>query len=252
MKQKYMKYIRWDVDLGDISSAEEQFSAKRMHKIRQSLKALKGTKYTFKNLPLTDELLDEFIVIYNQTMGDKERGLVHKVREMIKTAQNTKNRKYNILGLWEDQKMIGGLVYSRKKHAYSVAYRIFPFKLDVKTPAGASNISEYLLVKEALKNGKTRIIHGLDRNAYGLHADIGLALYKMRLGAVPYVYGAAKNVEHELPEKLKSDVFVCVDGEPGSKCGELVLYTDLNDEEVREKYPILRKYQGIPIRIEKR
>ncbi|HJN85447.1 MAG TPA: hypothetical protein QF873_03985 [Patescibacteria group bacterium] len=252
MTQKYKKSVCWILTIGDISTPEEHFSSKRMQKYRQSVRKLEETEYKFDVVKLTPELLKDFVVVYDDYIGSKEGGIVYPVAERIEKAWS-EGAVYEIITLHKGDELIGGLLFRQTKAgALTVAYRVFPYKLDIKLSLSPAYISEYLLMKRALELGAKTIIHGRDQNAYGLNSDIGLATYKLQAGAIPYISARKDNPELEMPEKLDNDVLVCVGSEPRKPCKELVLYTDMSDEEARAKYPKLANLTEIPLRVEKR
>jgi len=244
-----MRFINWDLSLADFKSADDAFSGKRAARVRKSIEILKGSPYRLEFHEMTDSLLDKFEALYNTFMTAKEGGIVYPVKEKIQ-ANQAKGRKYHILALWNEDELVGGLVFSERKSSLSVAYRVYPIKLDLGMKSSPAQIAEYLIIDFALKHGKNKINHGRDRNAFGLNADIGLASFKMRTGATPFV---SKNVNEklELPSELDQDVLVCIGEKEGEICEELVLYTDLDKDEALEKYQIA-KYTLVPIRVEKR
>ncbi|MBT6253837.1 hypothetical protein HOI83_01230 [Candidatus Uhrbacteria bacterium] len=249
MPKQYMRFISWNVYLDDFESADDAFSSKRVTRVRKSLENLKDSQYRFEQLELTDDLLDQFVVLYDAFMTKKEGGVVYPVKEGI-NANQEKGRKYHMLALWNGEVLEGGLIFSERKSAISVAYRVFPTSLDIATTASPAQIAEYMVVDAALKMGKARVNHGRDRNAYGINADIGLASFKMRSGAIPHISKNGNEIV-DLPETLDSDILVCVGDEPGEICDELVLFTDLDEEEALKKYQI-SKYKGVPLRVKKR
>lgn len=249
MPKQYARFINWNLHLDNFDSAYDAFSDKRASRIRKSLEILEKSQFHFEFHELNESLLDRFVIIYNMFMSEKKGGIIYPIKDKI-SAKQQNGRKYHILALWENDLLIGGLVFSERKSSVSIAYRVLPVNINLGMKSSPAQIAEYLITDFTLNQGKKTINHGRDRNAFGINADIGLASFKMRVGATPYI-SKNNNEMVEMPETFDRDVLICLGEDYGEKCDEFVLFTDLDEIEALDKYQI-GKYNIIPIRVEKR
>ena len=96
------------------------------------------------------------------------------------------------MSLYENGTPIGGTIFSLTGNKLSIAYRTYQNNWTTAAlQANPSAYTEYLLNQEAINQGKEVMIHGKDRNPYGLNSSIGLANFKFAAGCQP-----------ELPKKF--------------------------------------------------
>ena len=184
----YPTYISWKVDLLAVSDVASLLGPERVRKIKKAIERLHAgaPNHLFLIEAVTPNYLDEFVPLYESHIGAKERGTVFDVRSRI-TEKMAKGFGYEAVSLRADGRLLGGMIYGVRPHTMSVAYRVFPLAMPLKLPISCSYIAEQLLIEKALALGKRSIIHGKDRNPYGVYSSIGLAGYKLAIGCVPHV-----------------------------------------------------------------
>lgn len=134
---------------------------------------------------LTEDHLMWFSPMYAETISQKENGVFHDVKE---TTLDNDKKTYYILTVTENSKPIGGTIFSIRKEAIGIAYRIYPNDWPMHTlAANPSLFSDYIITEYALSLGKEFISHGMDRNLYGVNSAIGLATFKMSVGYEPFI-----------------------------------------------------------------
>ena len=199
----YPTYISWKVDLLAVSDVASLLGPERVRKIKKAIERLHAgaPNHLFLIEAVTPNYLDEFVPLYESHIGAKERGTVFDVRSRI-TEKMAKGFEYEAVSLRADGRLLGGMIYGVRPHTMSVAYRVFPLAMPLKLPISCSYIAEQLLIEKALALHKRSIIHGKDRNPYGVYSSIGLAGYKLTIGCVPYVSSFEKTTFLPLDEKL--------------------------------------------------
>ncbi|MFN3692644.1 MAG: hypothetical protein ACK4SL_00920 [Candidatus Paceibacteria bacterium] len=134
---------------------------------------------------LTPALLEWFTPLYTNTISQKNSPVIFDIEQ---TTKNTDQKTYHILTISEQGKQLGGLIFSITEESINIAYKIFTNQwIYSKLPAGPSLYADYLITKHAADLRKKYISHGKDRNGYGKHSSIGLALFKIALGYKPYL-----------------------------------------------------------------
>lgn len=143
--------------------------------------------------PLDNAFLEWFLPLYETRINEKANPRVFDIA--ANTLGSTKPEKYFSMTLYEHGQPIGGTIFSLSKSRLSIAYRTYHNTwTDANLPANPSAYTEYLLNVAALTYNKPTIIHGKDRNPYGLNSSIGLANFKFAAGChpeLPKVYEVA-------------------------------------------------------------
>jgi hypothetical protein len=151
--------------------------------------------------------------LYEARINEKENPRVFAIAE--KTLGGKKPEKYFSMALYEDNTAIGGTIFSLTDDKLSIAYRTYQNNwLQANLQANPSSYTEYLLNVEAQQQNKSIIIHGKDRNPYGLNSSIGLANFKLAAGChpeLPKVY----EVNTIDTDTLTRDVLIFAFPEPG-------------------------------------
>lgn len=230
------------------SKAEEGFSKKVTKRIKQTEKTIENFSYYFQIDSLKDDWLQDFKNIYEERI--KKRGgipldIVSNIKARIK-----RGRKLETISLYKENCLLGGFVYSLRKNSLSAVYRTFPLKLpDTRLPISVSYLAELYFVDRALKLGKTEIIHGRDRNPYGVwpHSAIGLPVFKLLVGNLPFVSCSLNNVFQKLNHlSFSKNTLVFIGERPGERIQKAVFFAN-DQEEARKKYSVLFKKLNVEI-----
>lgn len=149
--------------------------------------------YTISNTvaPLDANFLDWFIPLYETRINEKTNPRVFDIR--TKTLGSKNPGKYFSMSLREHDEIVGGTIFSYRDGKMSIAYRTYANTwINANLPANPSAYTEFLINQYAVEVGAHTIIHGKDRNPYGLNSSIGLANFKLAAGCRP-----------ELPKKFE-------------------------------------------------
>lgn len=183
------------------------FGKNAQARLRSTLKNIDTTSIETRIAPLDHTFLDIFIPIYEARIHEKANPVVFDIREKTLGRPERAHMYYSML-LLEDNVPLGGTVFSVRDDRLSIAYRTYAHAWNTaQLTANPSLYTEYAISKHAYDLGKQRIIHGKDRNPYGLHSNIGLAAFKLSVGCQPM-----KSKVYELreldTEALQTDALV--------------------------------------------
>ncbi len=186
MQVTYPSHHSWLKDI--VPGVDINFSGRVAKKIQATLPLLEKASIIYTVLPLSEDFLHDFMPMYNQKIGTKENVLEQDVT--AKTLHNTKSPfPYYCLSLRENGEFVGGTIFSLRSDKVSFAYRTFNTHWNSAESLKASPalIGEHAVTKFAADQGLTSVMHGKDRNPYGLNASIGLASFKLSVGCRPSV-----------------------------------------------------------------
>lgn len=180
---RYATGHRWCKEVTD--EVIDQFGKNDAARLRSTLKKVTASGVRHVIEPLSDSFLDRFLPLYEKRILEKENPTVFDIR--TKTLGNPdKAKRYHSLSLYEGERFLGGLIFSIKEDVLSIAYRTLANKWEAANlQARPSLYVEYLISDHARAIGSKTIIHGKDRNPYGLNSSIGLANFKLSSGCRP-------------------------------------------------------------------
>ena len=216
----------------------ENFGKNARSKLRATLDRIAEYNIACVVRELDDDFLGWFMPLYQAHISRKHNPKIFNIRET--TLENTSHSfPYFSLALLENNKPIGGTIFSVREDNVSIAYRTYQNKWNnAPLPANPSQYAEYKTAKHVVSLGKTKLSHGKDRNPYGLNANIGLAIFKLSVGCAPI-----------LPEKyeiydldtttLKRDVLILLLPQKGTHIKTAYLFTTPEKE---SGYSQLQKY----------
>lgn len=168
-------------------NSEAYFGKNDRARLRSALKKIEALDITTRIAPLDDAFLDWFVPAYNKTITQKQHPALVDIRTKIE-SDPVRRKKYYSLSLYENGQILGGTIFFLRKKKLSIAYRIYPHSWNTHTlPANPSLYAEHVITCHAKETGKEILIHGKDRNPYGLHSNIGLAIFKLSIGCYPRV-----------------------------------------------------------------
>lgn len=235
----YPHYIYWKIDLTNVKDPFDIIGPRTGKKIRKALSILDGSPFQFKIEQIDNALLDAFVPLYEDNMRSKQNGTIFPVKEKILEC-TAKGKTYEMVSLYENNVFVGGMIYSVQKERISVAYKVFPKDTPLKFPVSLSFVAEYKLFERAMELKKTELLHGKDRNCYGVFSNVGLAMYKLQIGCLPHVSQSKENTfyeEHDI--KPTSDTLVFLGSKNGEPIHEAILYTTKDEETAKMVYQIL-------------
>lgn len=249
-QQVYPLFVTWRMDLGTAHEFADLISKKQAQRVKKALALLASSDYRFAVDTVDADYLNQFVPPYEGNIGQKKHATVFNVRDTILEKQKT-GRVYESISLRKGDTLLGGVIYSIRERSVSVAYRTFPHKLFVHLPISCSYIAEHYLVARALELHKKKISHGRDINVYGQNSDIGLADYKLRIGATPYASLTPRNEFKDVTTlHVTDDTLVLLATERSQRVSQAVLYSRLDETAAAEKYNGLLKQKLVTIALQ--
>lgn len=235
IQQTFPKYITYQLSLDNVARAEDLFSAKVNKGLRRDVTRLGAANYKFvRELVNESYLTNKFLPVYQKNIAQKDSPLVIDIKSKV-LDHSPHNFPYEAFSLYLNDEFLGGVIFSVREESLNIAFKTFPTKLSFSLGTSVTMLADYHLIQYAIDLKKKHISLGKDRNLYGLHSAIGLAMYKLRLGAVPYVSASADNafvIEFNWDEK--SDVLIFLGKEKGSIINKaLLLSTNIQDSQKR-------------------
>lgn len=236
-QEEYPNYISWHLSLEGVSDAFDCFSTKTRKKIRRGLRLLEEAGGAFTVMPIDDDAIDIFQAMHEGLLKRKQSNLHVRADETIMKGIR-EGKQIEMLSLWYQNKMIGAMVFHIKQDVVRTIYKVFPEKFDaISLPINLTFLAEYNLFQYAIKRGAKEIIHGRDRNLYGINSSIGLAMFKTQLGCEPRVSKVADiaMVGESIPLAGK-DILCFLGATQGEVITKAILFTYLTEEEAMQKY----------------
>lgn len=183
MKITYATAHTWHKNILPITL--DQFGKNDKARLTSTLKKAQEGNIEIKIQKLDEAFLDWFIPMYVQRISEKANPVVFDIHTKTLGNKRRAHRFYSMT-LYEHGKAIGGTVFILRKTKISIAYRTYAYKWTESTlQASPSLYAEYAITEFARAQDKKTIIHGKDRNPYGKHSNIGLAIFKLSVGCQP-------------------------------------------------------------------
>lgn len=183
MQLTYAHTHKWIKDLtGDLLVPFGKNNSKKIRRLIGEASE-KGITFTFEDLH--QDFLDWFIPLYVSHISEKKNP---KVVDIHNATLGKDNRKYPCysLTILEHGTPIGGTIFTLRKNHLSIAFRAYKNKwTSVESACSPALYAEYLITEHAVTHGKTKLVHGSDRNLYGVHSNIGVAIFKLSTGCHP-------------------------------------------------------------------
>ncbi len=236
----YPEKVAWRIELHDKSDAYQAFGKKTASKIKSAIGRLESTRYRFQIEPVTPEYIDRFLPLYQAHIATKE----HPEFFDIKSALLPLITEYHALSLYQDQQYLGGLIFHSYSDHLASAYKVFPRTLSIDLPINITFVAEYYFYEHAIQNHFNYISHGSGKNCWGVHAAIGLAMFKLQAGNRPrYSDRPGNQLLHEFSWDGQEDVLI-LEGESGYLSKGKLLLTGKNP---LDRYGILLKHAQLAV-----
>jgi|GEM_PF-2197896 len=236
MKITYASHHKWSKPV--VGDNFPLFGKNNQNRLHSTLNNIENTNITHEFSPLTNETLNWFIPLYQETISTKTNPKIFDIRDT--TINKNSIYKYYSLVLFENNVAIGATIFSERDTILSIAYRIYPNNwVDNKLRAGPSFYAEYLLNSYASQKGFKLISHGRDRNPYGLNSHIGLAIFKLTVGCTASLLNSSYEVKNIDLDEIDRDVLIFKHPTESRQITEGVLYAS---EENVHKYTQVTKY----------
>jgi hypothetical protein len=267
----YPQYITWEIDIENKSDALLCFNPKIAKKIPKSLERLHEAGFRFVFEVADEAYMEKFTPLYESNIGKKDNPKIFNVKNEIAQKRES-GSQIQAISLYKGDVYLGGCIHRVLEDRISFIYRTFEKELDITLPINAAIVGDYLVYQKAIDLKKRRVIHGRDRNLYGLHSDVGLVQFKLSAAGIPHIsthenqiiFSREKNdfkgntlVHEEGKEAVlqqnfhlsKEAVFVFLGTEPGQKIKQAILYVQKKDEETLKKYNYLFKNENFSTEI---
>jgi|694.fasta_scaffold58263_1 hypothetical protein len=244
MKLAFPNKVNWRIYLGSQFSLEKHFG-KSYAKIVKSVDALARDGYKVEFKDLTEELLDQFIPLYEQNLIAKKNPKIFDIKKLIEQTQSD-NATIQMLVLSKDDKFLGGYIFSNYENSYRIMFVVLPKSLETKIFVNnVAFLMIFKMIEKSLEDKKEYFSHGRDRNLFGLNADIGLAIFKLRCGFKPYI---KDKPDIEFLDEFKwngtDDVLLFAGDQVEKKITKSYLFTNKKDEELKSAYGAILKVAG--------
>jgi hypothetical protein len=242
--------VLWKVVVPEDKNILSIYGDRTKKDLLNTLKKIEFTDYNFKIEPITKQLLDVFIPLYKINIENIKEGNVYDMYDII--LSNPKHDGgYESLSLYLQDKYMGSILFviSKKGILYEIA-KVFPKTIEVSLKLNITFVAEYKLYEYASSKGISVISLGVDTNYFGKIGNIGLAIYKLRTGAMPYSPKKNNNVELEGFEfdKLVDDDTLIFLGSLGKKITSGKLFLNVNTISL-DKYSHLLNNKKINIEL---
>lgn len=180
MKIEYANHHSWFKPVA--TEPMRNYGSSDQKRLRKALAQASELGISHEFEPAAPEFYEWFVPMYTSSISSKNNPKLANVYEM--TLGNP-HSKYNLftLTLRERGVPVGGCIFSDRGTHYSISYRIYQsnWQQDTKI-ASPAFYGEYLLDAHSLENQKEKLVHGQDRNPYGVNSAIGLAIFKLAVG----------------------------------------------------------------------
>lgn len=242
MKLVFPNKVNWRIYLDHQFSLEKHFG-KSYAKIVKSIDALTRDGYKVEFKDPGEDILDQFIPLYKQNLIVKKNPKIFDIKKSIEETQSD-NAVVRMLTLSKADKFLGGYIFSDYGNSYRIMFVVLPKALETKI--FVNNVAFLMIFKmleKSLEDKKEYFSHGRDRNLYGLNADIGLAIFKLRCGFKPYV---EDKPDLEFLEQFEWDKFtdnlIFTEQKAEEKITKACLFTNKTGDELKNNFGAILKF----------
>lgn len=227
---KWVKKISTDI-LTDLGSNAAK-------KIRKILNEIEQHEISHTIEPLDEAFITWFEPLYVKRINGKSNPNVYDIRATTLHRSHAKY-PYHSLTLYEKGVPVGGTIFTIREDRVSLVYRAFQPTWSFPHRCSPALLAEYIITEYTQKLGKDTLVHGSDKNLYGVNSDIGMAVFKLSTGCHPELQKKYSVTEIDL-STFDSDVLVLELPQQGTRITTAYLYAS---EACAEKYAQLFKYE---------
>ena len=214
------------------------FGKNNTKKIQALLSDVATSTITYSFSLLTKEHVDWFESLYNANLATKHNPQPYDVYKTT-LGKDVINHPYYILSLTEQGTHIGGTIFTLRKDRLSMVYRTYPSTWIHNTfKCSPALYAEYLATEYAVLQNKPYLVHGIDFNPYGVHSNVGVAIFKLSIGCHPEIKSEYPLIHTDL-NSLPFNSLILEAPVPGTHITEAYL---IGDDETAQKYEQLFKY----------
>lgn len=208
---------------------------KRLH---STINKIEETDISYQIKIIDDEFLDWFEPFYTEQMKSKVNAKIHDLHIATRPQEHIEN--YYQLTLFEGDSRLGAIVFSlRKDNMLGISFRALAHNwLENSLQANPALYTDYVLAEFAREKNMEIFSHGLDRNPYGLNANIGLATFKLTVGCTPKIPKETEFTKTDISQ-LDTDTLILLPPEEDIIIKNAILVCTTETE---PKYAQLRAY----------
>jgi hypothetical protein len=244
MKISYPDAIKWSILLTGKTIQDIVLSKSFKSDCKNTLLQLSENNYLITVEAVTEKFLQEFEPHYRAMIQTKERPEVIDIRRHIKFVKT--KRLYSAFVLRKNSVFVGALIFREYNNKISCAFKTFPHTLDFEYRSNLASVIDFYGIQYAIDRRLTHYVLGKDRNKYGEFADVGLARYKLAMGALPYAAERSVLVDFETKCELENEslIFYSALSNDLSLTNGLI-FTDFTETEIGNKYGMMYKQKDI-------
>ncbi|MES2748945.1 MAG: hypothetical protein V4606_00940 [Patescibacteria group bacterium] len=214
------------------------FGKNNSKKIQSLLKDISTTTITHSFELLTTEHISWFEKLYNANLATKHNPRPYDVYGTT-LGKDIIIHPYHILILYEAGVPIGGTIFTLRKERLSMVYRTYPSDWSLHSfKCSPALYAEYIATEHALANKLPFLVHGVDLNPYGVHSNVGVAIFKLSTGCHPEIKPSYSIHETDL-NTLPYNSLILEAPVAGNK---IIQGYIIGNEETAQKYEQLFKY----------
>lgn len=178
------KKISWRAYLKDFTDSYRVVHSSKLRKnLKKWISHMESEGIVFRvSEPLADELFSEWITLYKNHLGKKDRANI-AIDETWLSRKVEKGKKTAGLFLYHNDQLIGGNVMTLEEKKLSVGFGTAEKVTGLDWNLGA--LLDFLTIQYGMEKGYEVVSFGQDTNLYGQHLLAGLFSYKARLGLTP-------------------------------------------------------------------
>lgn len=223
----------WKGNIAGFSSAEEFIRSKKERKsIHHTLDFFEKDGYEFRVTPITEELYDEFVTLYQETTLQRERAILFNLKEQILSKIKVEIPTY-LVGMYKNEVLESGLVFSVNKNKGEALVSFGAKKKFTKVRGGVGGSLEYHLLKFCFEHGIQEIGHGKTINPAGISGKAGIFEFKSRYGFTAFPEGPWLTT-FILNQKIAISDLIFITLEKGSLAYKVISQNP--EEELLKKY----------------
>jgi hypothetical protein len=246
----YPSYIKWSIDLSHHINPNTVILSKSFSASTKTiLKDLENHHYVLNIEKIDRKLLEEFIPVYKKMISKKKNSVFFDVIESVLGNQNEKIAFAAVLR--KNNKLIGATLFRIRDNTFSMIYKVFPYQLDFFIKTNLTTAIDYFCIQYSINSALNTYILGKDSNFFGEKLNIGLARYKISIGALPYISKHSELVEIDVDTyKPEVDSLIFYNNKKDQTLlNKALLYTNLLENEIKNKYGALFKQEKIEFQI---
>lgn len=240
----FPRHISWKIFFEEFDPYSP-FGKQTRSRIKKTLDVLTNAGYVFTVEEVDESYLTKFLPLYEAFISSKEHGTIFPIKDRVADGKK-RGREYKALSLYKGTEYLGGLIFSTDPGSNFISsnYKVFPHEIPEKTSIGVSFVAEKYFNEYAINNKFDFITHGLDRNIYGFHSNIGLACYKIQIGGRPFIplkrtsTNEPNEIIHTLPT-FAEDMLIFLGKKHEEFISKALFVSEQSTEELQKKFPIL-------------